>query len=386
MAVFFLGLYVKVLPDLTTRAARGSMHILHVVPGLIPGGMELSMARVISGLTGDRMRHSIACLKGGPEIADCLPEATAIYCFHARPNEPQLPFRLASLVRRFKPDVIHARNWGAWPDMALGRLFAWPFVPMIFSFHGLGKAGYMPWRRRMASKILVHAMTHLFTVSRQSREMLIKHWGWPGNRTEVIPNGVDTCRFFPCTGPRCHRLVIGSVGNLRTVKNHALILRACARLVAQGVDLEIRIAGEGDQRESLTRLAKFLGLSCCLQLNGLTEDIPGFLNGLDIFVLSSDSEQHPNALNEAMSCGVASIGTRVGCVEDMLDGGRCGKIIEPGDTDGLETALRELASDELLRRNFAEAGLKHVRSHYSLDVMIDRYRELYLRTARRART
>ena len=370
---------------MTIRMHSGP-HVLHVVPGLGPGGMELTMAHVISGLTGDGMRHSIACLKGEPEIADRLPEATAIYCFHARPNELQLPFRLARLVQKLRPDVIHARNWGAWPDMALGRLFAWPFVPMIFSFHGLGEAGYMPWRRRMASKILVHAMTHLFTVSRQSRDMLMKHWGWPKDRTEVIPNGVDTRRLYPRHSPRRDRLVIGSVGNLRTVKNHALILRACARLVAENVDLEIRIAGEGDQREPLTRLAESLGLSYRLQLNGLTEDVPGFLNGLDIFVLSSDSEQHPNALNEAMACGVASIATRVGCVEDLLDEGRCGRIIEPGDTDGLETALRELASDELLCRNFAEAGLKHVLSHYSLDMMIDQYRELYLRAARRART
>jgi len=369
-----------------TNKTFKKLHILHVVPGLGPGGMELAMAQVVSGLNDAGMRHSIACLKGGPVIADRLPEATAIYCFHARPNEPQLPFRLARLVHKLRPDVIHARNWGAWPDIAIGRLLAWPFVPMIFSFHGLGEAGYMPWRRRMASKILVHAMTHLFTVSRQSREMLVKHWGWPAVLTEVIPNGVDTRRFFPYTGQRGHRLAIGSVGNLRTVKNHALILKACARLVAEGVDLEIRIAGEGDQREPLTHLAQSLKLTERLDLPGRIEDVASFLNGLDIFVLSSDSEQHPNALNEAMACGIASIGTRVGCVEDLLDGERCGRIIEPGDTDGLETALREFAWDELLRRNFAEAGLKHVRSHYSLDVMIGRYRELYLRAARRART
>ncbi|OEU62926.1 MAG: hypothetical protein BBJ57_05260 [Desulfobacterales bacterium PC51MH44] len=369
-----------------TNKTFKKLHILHVVPGLGPGGMELTMARVISALAQDGMNHSIACLKGEPEIRGRLPEKVDIQCFQAKPNELQLPFRLASLVRKIRPDVIHARNWGAWPDMALGRLFAWPFVPMIFSFHGLGEAGYMPWRRRAASKIFVHAMTHLFTVSQQSRDMLVEHWGWPRSRTEVIPNGVDTRRFSPCTSPRSDWLVIGSVGNLRTVKNHALILKACARLVAEGVDLEIRIAGEGDQRGPLTRLAESLGLSYRLQLNGLTEDVPGFLNGLDIFVLSSNSEQHPNALNEAMARGIASIGTRVGCVEDMLDGGRCGRIIEPGDVDGLEAAIRELASDESLRRNFAEAGLKHVRSHYSLDMMIGRYRELYLRAARRART
>ncbi len=361
---------------------RQPIHILHVVPGLGPGGMELAMARVVSGLTGDNMCHSIACLKGEPEIRDRLPEATDIYCFHAKPNEPQLFFRFARLIRKIKPDIIHARNWGAWPDMALGRFLAWPLVPMIFSFHGLGEAGYMPWRRRSASKLLVHVTTHLFSVSRQSRDMLVEHWGWPEDRTEVIPNGVDTNRFFPRPGPRNDRLVIGSVGNLRTVKNHAMILEACARLVEEGVDLEIRIAGEGDQRESLTRLSQSLGLGERLYLPGLTDDVPDFLNQLNIFVLSSDSEQHPNALNEAMACGVASIATRVGCVEDLLDDGRCGRITEPGDVDGLTAALKELASDLSHRNDLAKAGLKHVQTHYSLDVMIERYRELYVRAAR----
>ncbi|MDF1553860.1 MAG: glycosyltransferase [Deferrisomatales bacterium] len=342
--------------------------------------MELAVARVVSGLD-DGLRHSIACLKGEAEIADRLPRDIDIHFFHARPNEPQLPFRLAQLVRKLRPDVIHARNWGAWPDMALGRLLAWPWVPFIFSFHGLGRAGYMPWRRRAASKLMVRATTHLFTVSRQSRDLMVRHWGWPESRTEVIPNGVDTARFFPAPAPRGARLVVGSVGNLRTVKNHALILKACARLIEEGIDLELRIAGEGNQREPLTRLAEELGVTDRLQLPGRVEDIPAFLNGLDLFVLSSDSEQHPNALNEAMACGVAAVGTRVGCVEDLLDGGRCGRIVEPGDVDGMTAAIGELARDEGLRRELAQKGLEHVRAHYSLEVMLGRYRDLYLRAA-----
>jgi len=109
--------------------SAASVHVLHVVPGLGPGGMELAMGRVISLLTGDGMRHSIACLEGQPRIAGRLPSETGIHCFHSRPNEPQLPARLGQLVREIRPTVIHARNWGAWPDMAVGRLLAWPIVP-----------------------------------------------------------------------------------------------------------------------------------------------------------------------------------------------------------------------------------------------------------------
>jgi glycosyltransferase involved in cell wall biosynthesis len=357
------------------------VHVLHVVPGLGPGGMEIAMAQVISALSSVSFYHSIACLEGEPEIEKLLPANSEIFCFHKMPNDLNLPFRLARFIQKTKPDVIHARNWGAWPDTALGRLLAIPPRPFIYSFHGLGVAGYMPWRRRMASKILVHATTCLFTLSHQSRDMLVKYWGWPKNRTEIIPNGVDTNRFHPLTKTHNNRIVVGSVGNLRTVKNHALILEAVAQLVKKGIDLDVRIAGEGDQREPLNHLAQSVGLTDHLKLPGRIEDIPSFLNGLDIFVLSSDSEQHPNALNEAMACGVPSIATNVGCVEDLLDSGHCGIIIPPGDVKALEGAIRELVSNESLRKKYAKAGLQQVRANYSLDVMVERYRELYLRAA-----
>ena len=65
---------------------RGTpVHVLHVVPGLGPGGMELAMARVITGLTGGEMRHSVACLKGEAEVADRMPPETYIRCLHSRP-------------------------------------------------------------------------------------------------------------------------------------------------------------------------------------------------------------------------------------------------------------------------------------------------------------
>lgn len=352
-------------------------HILHVVPGLLAGGMEMTMARIIRGLNGDGFRHSIACLKAEPEIADQLPADVEIHLLHARPNEPKLPLRLARLIRTLKPDVIHARNWGAWQDVALGRLLAWPVTPLIYSFHGLGKAGYMPWRRRAASKVLVRMTTHLFTVSRQSRDLMVEHWGWPSARTAVIPNGVDATRFFPALAPRAPRLVIGSVGNLRPVKNHRLILEAAAPLVREGFDLEIRIAGEGEERTPLTELAGTLGLGDRLRLPGRIEDTPKFLNELDVFVLSSDSEQHPNALNEAMACGIPSIATRVGCVEDLLDGGRCGAIVPPGDVAALTAALHRYLGDPQLRQNYGGLGLNHIRENYTLEIMLQRYREMY---------
>ena len=200
----------------------------------------------------------------------------------------------------------------------------------------------------------------------------------------MIPNGVDGRRFHPVDLPRdSARFVVGTVGNLRPVKNHPLLVRACAELARRGVNLELRIAGEGDQREALPALAQSLGFADRLLLAGRTEDVPGFLNRLDVFVLSSDSEQHPNALNEAMACGLACIATRVGCVEELLDGGRCGPIVSPGDVDGLVAALDDLLADETRRRRFASAGRRRVCTCYSLETMVAAYEKMYRRLAGR---
>lgn len=354
------------------------IHILHAVPGLGPGGMELAMARVIRGLTGEDMRHSIVCLKGEPEIAGQLPRETEIHCFHARPNEPQLPFRLAGLIRKIRPSVIHARNWGAWPDMAVGRLLVWPIVPFIYSFHGLGKAYYMPWRRRLASYFLSRITTCLCTVSEQSKQLMTARWGWPEHRVQVIPNGVDTSLFYPSQAPpQNSRLVIGTVGNLRPVKNHALLIRSCSELLRRGIDLELRIAGEGEERENLLRLANSMQFNANLKLCGHIQNIPDFLRELDIFILCSDSEQHPNALCEAMACGIPCIATRVGCAEEILENGTCGHLISPGDQKSLTDAINDLMKNPDRKNTFCSDGCRRIREQYSLERMLASYAQMY---------
>jgi glycosyltransferase involved in cell wall biosynthesis len=346
--------------------------------------MELAMARVVSGLSNGRMRHSVACLTGTPEIAGHLPASTDIHCMHARSNEPQLPFRLGRLVRQIRPDLVHARNWGAWPDTAAARMLVEPTLPLILSFHGLGKAGYMPLRRRLATWVLARVATRLFAVSGQSRELMIAKWGWPRWKADVIPNGVDTDRFRPADRDRNgNRVIVGTVGNLRPVKNHALLVRACGELAHRGCDLELRIAGEGEERTNLVALAESVGLANRLELAGRVENVPGFLHKLDVFVLSSDSEQHPNALNEAMACGLPCVATRVGCVEELLDGGRCGKIVAPGNVDQMTAAVGELISGPARSRRYASAGRRRACERYSLNNMLLAYDMLYTRLSRR---
>jgi glycosyltransferase involved in cell wall biosynthesis len=346
--------------------------------------MEMTAATVISALSGRRMRHSVVCLKGEPEIAPRFGGGVEVHCLYSRPNELALPWRLRRLIRRLRPDVIHARNWGAWPDVAVARLMTLPCPPLIFSFHGLGKAGRMPLRRRVAFRVLARMTTVLLTVSEGSKRLMVEEYGWPTRRVEVIHNGVDTERFRPPDGARRDGpLRIAAVGNLRPVKNHAMLLRACAALAARGVDLELSIAGQGPLRADLEALATSSGIAGRLRLPGHIPDVPEFLRGADLFVLPSDSEQNPNALLEAMATGLPCVATDVGGVGELLDGGRCGRIVPPGDIHSLAAAIGELLADESLRRRLGAAARQRACQEYHLEKMIAAYERLYRRLAGR---
>ena len=231
-------------------------------------------------------------------------------------------------------------------------------------------------------RILGAATTRLFTVSEAARQMLIEEVGMPGSRIAVIPNGIDTGRFSP--GPRrpeAARVVVGTVGNLTPVKNHALLVRACGELLRRGTDLELRIAGEGPERGRLADLAASLGMADRLRLAGLVGDVPAFLRELDVFVLSSSTEAHPNALLEAMSCGLPCIATRVGGSPEVLQEGRSGILVEPEDPPALAEAIGRLAADRGERERLGQAGRRRVCDHYNMERMLVSYEALYTELA-----
>jgi len=357
-------------------------HVLHVVPGLMPGGMELALARLVRATAGDNLRHTVVCLTGEAVLADQFPGSVAIHCLHAPPNDPRLPWRLRQLIRRLRPTVIHARNWGAWPDVAVARFFVRPRPPLIFSFHGFANTGRLPLRRRVAFRVLARMTTRLVTVSETTKRMLVEEFAWPTDNVRVIPNGIDTSRFSPLSDRApSDRVRIGCVGGLTPVKNHALLIRAFASLRSAGVESDLQIAGEGPERASLERLARELGVADHVSLVGHVADVPRFLRQLDVFVLPSVSEAHPNALIEAMACGLPCAATSVGGVPEVFDGGRFGRLSPPAHVTQLAEVLRQLSASAAVRRELGTAARQRVIDRYSMDTMAAAYDDLYRETS-----
>jgi glycosyltransferase involved in cell wall biosynthesis len=345
--------------------------------------MELALSRVIRGLPAPAFAHSIACLTGEPAIAGHFGPEVSIHCLRGDVDPFGELRRLRRLIQDTRPTVVHARNISAWLDVALVRACVVRRVRLVLSFHGTDHAGSLSRTRQLLAAGAAWSATRVFTVSERSQEMLARWLRLPQARIAVIPNGVDTTLFIPAAPrERSTRVVLGTVGNLAPVKNQRLLLQACAELQRSGHDVELRIAGEGPERPRLTEEATALGVSRCVRLLGHVPDVVGFLQGLDVFVLPSASEAHPNALIEAMACGLPCVVSRVGGIPDVVTDDTMGRLFDAGDLGGLVKTLEELIADPHVRDALGRSARRRVEDRYGLGEMVRRYRDLYSQVAR----
>ncbi len=173
-------------------------------------------------------------------------------------------------------------------------------------------------------------------------------------------------------------LVLGIVSRLVPIKDHATLFRAAEHLAAHKIDVRVLVAGTGPEQERLESLAKgSSALAGRVTFLGASENVPEILNALDVFVLPSLMEGMSNTILEAMSCALPVAATRVGGNPELVQEGRTGFLLTPGDATQLAAQLELLAANEELRRDFGAAGRRRVLEDFSLDKMLASYRHLY---------
>lgn len=358
--------------------SANDVHVLHVVRTLgRSGGMERNLYRVIKTLTERGLRHSIALLSDFEDIIDFsgLAEVKRIV---TPPNDPRLVWMLRQHIQQVRPTVVHARNWGAWPDAALARLSMWPRPAMVFSYHGAEDSEPPPLKRKLAFQALTASSDRMFAVSAAARDLIQGQYGVGFKNIEVIPNGVNTDLFFPREGARPDGpLRIGAAGRLHPIKNFPLILEAVALLPESLGDVRVRFAGEGPERDDMLNTARRLGIESRVEFAGHVDDVPAFLRGLDAFVLSSDNEANPNALLEAMASGLPCISTAVGGAVEVSRNGVAARLVPARDPKAMASALSALLQDSAARTALGGSARDWILQNYGQSGMMAKYEDLY---------
>jgi glycosyltransferase involved in cell wall biosynthesis len=198
----------------------------------------------------------------------------------------------------------------------------------------------------------------------------------------LIPNGVDTSRFAPSHAPasgeraRC----VVCISKMRYEKGIDVLLRAWRLVQEQQATAErarLIIVGDGPLLGQLEALAVELGIAGSVEFAGLQDNIPAQLHRGNVAVLPSRWEGMPNALLEAMACGLACVATRVSGSEDIIQHGVNGLLVEPEDEMGLAQALLTLLRDQELVQKYGQAARESVEQRYTFEHMMDRYMEIY---------
>jgi glycosyltransferase involved in cell wall biosynthesis len=172
-------------------------------------------------------------------------------------------------------------------------------------------------------------------------------------------------------------LVIGTMGRLVPVKNHASLIEATRLMRDQGLKPTVIIAGEGPLRSDLEAQARAAGLVGAVRFLGHHPDPDVVMAALDVYVLPSNSEGLPNTVLEAMATGLPVVATRVGGMDELIQDGVTGFLVPPREPDPLARALGLLLRDEALRRTTGKAARIRTESEFTLSGMIRRYEALY---------
>lgn len=328
--------------------------LLHVFPTFAIGGAQVRFA-ALANRFGSRWRHVIVALDGRADCTERLDPAVpfAVLPSPVAPGDGLTRFRrIRAFLRRLAPAVLVTSNWGA-IEWAAANLLP-PRIRHIHTEDGFGPdeaAGQKP-RRVLFRRLVLRRSTVVLpslTLLRAARET----WRLPERRLHYIPNGLDLARFHPdgtraALAPPGEGPVIGTVAKLRAEKNLARLLRACALLHRDGLAFRLVVIGDGPEEAMLKALAAELGIGGITRFAGHVPDPAAAYRAMDLFALSSDTEQMPFSVMEAMASGLPVASTDVGDVAAMLgEGGRA--FLTPKDDRALAAALRPLLADAPLR-------------------------------------
>lgn len=338
------------------------MRVLHLIPDLGLGGAQRALCYLAGAM--DRHRYPLEVAYWG-EPSDLRKDLEGLGVGVTRlqgvnGSLARLAVALGRHLRRTRPDLIHTHLFDA--DL-VGTLVARALgvrrcCATIHSFSFFSTRAHR-WRYRCLAPLV----RRCFPVSQPLADLLVERCGIPPSRIQVIPNGIDPALFAPAGGRQRAASagpIIGTLARLDPRKGIPVLLRALAQVLPALPEASLVIGGDGEERVALEREAQDLGVAGRARFAGPVHDPPAFYRRLDLFVLPSLDEGFGLVVLEAMAAGLPVIGTRVGGVPDIIEHGRNGILVEPGDAGAIADALRALWAEPPRRARLAEEGRQTV--------------------------
>lgn len=375
------------------RVARH--HIVHVVFRFDVGGLENGVVNLLNRLPEREWRHTVLALT---EVADTFRRRVQrddvdFFALGKGPGHLVAHYpRLHRLFREQAPDIVHTRNLAALE----ATVPAWTAgVPVrIHGEHGRdssdpdGARRRYQWVRRAYSPFV----SRYVALSGDLESYLVDRVGIRARRVVRICNGVDTERFRPsapsdrapdaCPFVSGRHWIVGTVGRMDPIKDPVNLARGFVEALRRSPALRERLrlvfVGDGTCRDEVVRVLEQGGALELAWLAGERADVPDLMRIMDCFVLPSRGEGISNTILEAMSSGLPVVATRVGGNSELVEDGMTGRLVPVRNAGALAEQILAYAVDPATARRHGRAGRSRIERDFSLDVMVGRYRDLYL--------
>ena len=361
------------------------LRILHCHSTFSLGGKEARAVALMNAF-GGIARHTV--LSSVPGATDARAAIATGIAVEFPDDAPPLAGRpgiaryraLVAYLARF--DLVLTYNWGAMDAVMARRMFPARCPPLVHHEDGFNadETVRLKTERTIMRRLALPAASALVVPSATLETIARDVWKQPAARIHRIANGIPVARYATKSPPnaipglkrRPGEVVIGTLAGLREVKNIPRLVRAALSIPAT----RLVVVGEGPERAAITATAAAMGAGNRLVMAGFLPDPHRFLKSFDIFALSSDSEQFPISLVEAMAAGLPVVATDVGDVRVMLPETQRRFVVERDD-DAMAAALRQLVADPALRRSLGEGNHALALDVYDEGAMIADYARLY---------
>jgi glycosyltransferase involved in cell wall biosynthesis len=361
-------------------------HLLHVLPTFVPAGLEMRTVNLIAGF-GDEFRHSILAMDGRTDAADRLPPGAPARILPSLPKAGSLATarRLRELLRRAAPDLVLTYNWGAFDMLLAARSLRFRRVVHHEDGFNADEARTFKRRRILARRAVLSGVHRLIVPSDRLYGIATRLWKVPAGQIALIPNGIRLDTYGPAAGDPALRRelgipegapVIGAVGHLRAEKRFDRLLEACAALPGA----HVLLVGEGETRPQLEERASRADLAGRVHLAGYRPDPHRFYRAMDVFAVTSDTEQMPVSLLEAMATELPVVSTDVGDVRAMLPSEQAAHLVPLAGEETAAALARHLSAllrDPGGRQRLGRLNRRRVEERFTFETMRDAYRETY---------
>ena len=354
------------------------LSIVHTESSLGWGGQEIRILAESQGLA--RRGHAVTVL--------CAPQARILAeAVHwgvpavALPIATKRPAGLRALVdwlRANRCDVLNTHSstdsWLAAFATRMGRA-----VPIVRTRHISAPVPRNPLSRWLYER----GAARIVTTGAALKQELVERNGFTADRIESVPTGIDAGRFRPGDrvamraklGLPARATLLGIVATLRSWKGHEFLLQAMTSL---DTEVQLVIVGDGPMRGVLEGMVERLELRARVRLAGDQRDVLPWLQALDLFALPSyANEGVPQALVQAMLCGLPCVTTLVGSIAELAHDEVTALVVPPRDASALAAAIARLAAQPALRNELVIAARRHCVENFSYERMLDRMEAIY---------